>query len=122
MENNRKILIASVKRLPQYLRVLKDKKFEELKYISSTVIADELKLNPVQVRKDLAFEVKKLIENIEDFLGINNSKDAIVVGAGKLGQALLNYNGFGKEINLIMAFDNEEKNCGNKKSCNINKM
>lgn len=134
MENNRKILIASVKRLPQYLRVLKDKKFEELKYISSTVIADELKLNPVQVRKDLAFvyessgkpgagfEVKKLIENIEDFLGINNSKDAIVVGAGKLGQALLNYNGFGKEINLIMAFDNDDKKCDNKKIFNINKM
>lgn len=134
MENNRKILIASVKRLPQYLRVLKEKQFNKLEYISSTILAKELNLNSVQVRKDLAFvsenngkpgtgfEVKKLIENIEDFLGINNSKDAIIVGAGRLGQALLGYNGFENEINLLMAFDKDDKKCDNKKIFNIKKM
>ena len=45
---------ATLKRLPQYLRIIKDKKNEDVKNISSTEIATILRLNPIQVRKDLA--------------------------------------------------------------------
>ncbi|MGN1298943.1 MAG: redox-sensing transcriptional repressor Rex [Candidatus Scatovivens sp.] len=123
---------ATLKRLPQYLRIIKEN--QDIDYISSTFIAQELKLNPIQVRKDLAlisktdgkpgtgFLVKKIMKELEEFLGLNNVNDAIIVGAGKLGQALLNYQGFKKNLNVLMAFDIDNEKCNNKNIFNINKM
>lgn len=134
MEENIHISEASLRRLPGYLRTLKDKKENGITNISSTVLANDLDLNPIQVRKDLAlvsksngkpgvgFNIDELIYDLEDFLNINNVTDAIVVGAGKLGSALMNYNGFDKCINILMAFDNDKAKCDNKKIFNINKM
>ena len=134
MEENIHISEASLRRLPGYLRTLKDKKENGITNISSTVLANDLDLNPIQVRKDLAlvsksngkpgvgFNIDELIYDLEDFLNINNINDAIVVGAGKLGSALMNYNGFDKSINILMAFDNDKAKCDNKKIFNINKM
>ncbi len=134
MEENIHISEASLRRLPGYLRTLKDKKENGITNISSTVLANDLDLNPIQVRKDLAlvsksngkpgvgFNIDELIYDLEDFLNINNITDAIVVGAGKLGSALMNYNGFDKSINILMAFDNDKAKCDNKKIFNINKM
>lgn len=113
-----------LKRLPRYLNYLKEKKTEELKRISSTVISADLGLNPVQVRKDLAyvsnsgkprtgFAVNELIRDIERFLGYGNTKDAVLVGAGHLGQALLAYGGFaGYGLNILAAFDVREEVVG----------
>ena len=131
MKNNVYISQASLKRLPKYLRILKEK---ESTYISSTEIADSLNLNPIQVRKDLAlvsksdgkpgmgFNVNELILDMEEFLNLNNITDAIIVGAGKIGQALMNYKGFENYINILMAFDNDTNKCDNKKIFNIDKM
>lgn len=131
MKNNVYISQASLKRLPKYLRILKEK---ESTYISSTEIADSLNLNPIQVRKDLAlvsksdgkpgigFNVNELIMDMEEFLNLNNTTDAIIVGAGKIGQALMNYKGFENYINILMAFDNDTNKCDNKKIFNIDKM
>lgn len=131
MKNNIYISQASLKRLPKYLRILKEKKST---YISSTEIADSLNLNPIQVRKDLAlvsksdgkpgigFNVNELIMDMEEFLNLNNTTDAIIVGAGKIGQALMNYKGFENYINILMAFDNDTNKCDNKKIFNIDKM
>lgn len=134
MENKSNISAASLKRLPQYLRVLKEAQKQEVEFISSTTIANELKLNPIQVRKDLAFvskndgkpgvgfEVKELIKNLEDFLGLKNSVDAIIVGAGRLGHALLNYNGFENNINIRAAFDFNKDKCDNEKVFCVSRM
>ena len=95
---------ATLNRLPNYLNYLKIKQKEEVEYISSTVIAEDLKQNPVQVRKDLAltgsvgrpktgFEVNALIKDINEILGYNSIHD-ILIGAGQLGKTLLSYNGF----------------------------
>lgn len=131
MKNNIYISQASLKRLPKYLRILKEKKST---YISSTEIADSLNLNSIQVRKDLAlvsksdgkpgigFNVNELIMDMEEFLNLNNTTDAIIVGAGKIGQALMNYKGFENYINILMAFDNDTNKCDNKKIFNIDKM
>jgi len=128
------ISIETIKRLPLYLRILKSKKDENIANISSTTIANELKLNSIQVRKDLAaiskvygkpgigFEVNKLIEDINDFLDLNNTKDVIIVGAGRLGQALLNYNQFENEISIKMAFDKDKTKCNDKNIFHISKM
>lgn len=121
MEN--KISIQALRRLPYYLKYLDS--YDENDYISSSKIAEEIELKEIQVRKDLAliskakgipnkgFRVSDLKDGIKDFLGYHNSKDAILIGAGNLGKALLSYNGF-KEygLNIVAAFDNDKKLIG----------
>ncbi len=124
---NEYISQATLKRLPQYLRIILDKKNNDVKNISSTEIATILRLNPIQVRKDLAlvsradgkpgvgFNIEELIQDLEEVLNLNNVTDAVIVGAGKLGQALLNYKGFQNNLNILMAFDNDKNKCDNKR-------
>lgn len=131
MKNNIKMSMAGLNRLPKYLRILKEKQLNNIQNISSTLIAEELELNPIQVRKDLAlvsktdgkpgvgFETNQLIADIEKFLGVNNSRNAIILGAGRLGQALINYNGFENDVNIMMAFDNDKSKCDNKRIFHI---
>ena len=128
------VYVATLRRLPQYLRILKKKKEENIVNISSTTIAKELKLNPIQVRKDLAlvskndgrpgigFDTCELIRDIETFLDLNNKKEVIIVGAGRLGQALLNYKGFENEVNIMMAFDCDKSKCDDDIIFHIDKM
>ena len=113
-----------LKRLPRYLNYLRGKKQEGMERISSTIIAADLNLNPVQVRKDLAcvsdsgkprtgFSVEELIADIELFLGYGNTKDAVLVGAGHLGKTLLAYEGFaGYGLHILAAFDAREELTG----------
>jgi len=105
-------------RLPKYYEYLKAADQEGACSISSTKIAEDMHLNSVLVRKDLAmissvsgkprigFNVKELMEDMENFLGYNNLSEALLVGVGSLGRALLSYEGF-KEygLNIVMAFD-----------------
>lgn len=105
---------AVLKRLPGYLSYLKGL---DVRYISATAIANALNMGEVQVRKDLAavsdggrpkigYERTALMEDIRSFLGYDNTTDAILVGAGKLGQALLGYSGFeAYGLNILAAFD-----------------
>lgn len=109
---------ATIQRLPMYLNCLKAKKQENIKNISARVIADELRFNEVQVRKDFAsvsnfggrpktgYETDVLIADIENFLGYNNTKNAVLVGVGQLGSALLSYRGFEEYgLNIVAGFD-----------------
>ena len=85
--------------------------------ISATTIARDLGLGHVLVRKDLAmvsdggrpkigYLREALIEDIEQFLGYDNTTAAVLIGAGKLGQALLGYSGFDAYgLNILAAFD-----------------
>lgn len=130
--------LPTLNRLPVYLSYLNIKQQEGLQYISSTVIAKDLQLNPVQVRKDLSltgcvgkpragFVVEELIRKLKKTLGYNNTNDAILVGAGKLGKTLLSYEGFAEYgLNIVAAFDNNEvtynKGIGGKQIFHINKM
>ena len=51
-------------------------------------------------------QIEVLIEDIEQFLGYDNTTDAVLIGAGKLGQALLGYSGFAAYgLNILAAFD-----------------
>lgn len=114
----RKEISKSVlKRLPGYLAYLKSIVDAPTPYISATALANALGMGEVQVRKDLAlvsdggrpkvgYPREKLIEDIEQFLGYDNTTDAVLIGAGKLGQALLGYIGFGAYgLNILAAFD-----------------
>lgn len=105
---------AVLRRLPGYLAFLKGL---DVQYISATTIATTLNMGEVQVRKDLAavsdggrpkigYERVALMEDISRFLGYDNTTDAILIGAGKLGQALLGYSGFDAYgLNILAAFD-----------------
>ena len=114
----RKDISKSVlKRLPVYLSYLKSLPENGTPYISATALAGALGMGEVQVRKDLAmvsdggrpkigYFREGLIEDISQFLGYDNTTDAILVGAGKLGQALLGYSGFeAYGLNILAAFD-----------------
>ena len=114
----RKEISKSVlKRLPGYLSYLKSIPEGEAVYISATALAGALGMGEVQVRKDLAmvsdggrpkigYLRSQLIEDISQFLGYDNTTDAILVGAGKLGQALMGYKGFDAYgLNILAAFD-----------------
>ncbi len=108
---------ATLGRLPCYLQYLRAILKNNDEYVSATTIAKSLSLGEVQVRKDLnsisgagrpkiGYAVKDLIESIENTLGYSNLAKAIIVGAGKLGQALLNFEGFEEYgVEISAAFD-----------------
>ena len=114
---NKEISKSVLKRLPGYLSYLKSLPEGTATYISATTLANALGMGEVQVRKDLAmvssggrpkvgYLRENLIEDISQFLGYDNTTDAILVGAGKLGQALLGYHGFeAYGLNILAAFD-----------------
>ncbi len=114
------VSVQALHRMPYYLQLLKDYKAQDETVISAKAIATELRLNDVQVRKDLAavssikgkpnigFEIQDLIDNMEDYLGYNNVMDAVLVGVGSLGKALISYKGFANYgLNIVAAFDND---------------
>ena len=110
---------ATLGRLPQYLEYLRSLP-EIRRTISATAIAKALSLGDVQVRKDLAavsgagkpkigYETDKLITDIESRLGYERLTNAVLVGAGKLGRALLDYDGFENfGVKIIAGFDCNE--------------
>lgn len=127
--NSRSVLSKqALKRLPVYMSYLKSLDPMETEYISSAAVAEALDMNDVQVRKDLAavckssgipkkgFILKDLISGISDFLGYGSGNDAILIGAGNLGMALMSYRGFDNYgINIVAAFDNRSEVVDNKK-------
>lgn len=108
---------ATLGRLPVYLQYLKGLDTNEYANVSATIIAKALGLGEVQVRKDLSavsgagrpklgYETVALIKTLEEVLGQKSVSEAVIVGAGRLGNALLGYNGFGNYgLKIAAAFD-----------------
>ncbi len=111
---------ATLGRIPLYIQYLRELP-EDNTTISAPKIARGLSLGEVQVRKDLAlisgrgkpkigYEREKLMNDIERHLGCDGLTSAVLVGAGKLGKALLEYDGFEDfGIKVIAGFDCNEK-------------
>ena len=128
MERNVKVSKAVLKRLPGYLAYLKSLPDTAPANISATALANALDMGEVQVRKDLAivsdggrpkggYQREALIDDIEQFLGYGNTNDAVLIGAGKLGRALLGYSGFAEYgLNIVAAFDENDAIIGTSKS------
>ena len=105
-----------LERLPVYLNYLRSLP-EQTENVSATSIALALELGHVQVRKDLAKvsaegrrrtgrSREKLIRDIEEYLDYATTTGTILVGAGKLGRALLDYDGFEElGLNVMAGFD-----------------
>ena len=106
---------ATLSRLPLYLQYVRAVKGD---MVSATVIARNLGLGEVQVRKDLGtisraglpkvgYPVRKLQQDLEMALGIHQKISVVIVGAGKMGTALMEYDGFQEYgLEIAAAFDN----------------
>jgi redox-sensing transcriptional repressor len=117
MAELRPISIMLYKRLLSYLRLMKQRPEGSPDNISSATIAQALGLNDVQVRKDLAavssggkpkigYITKDLVADLEHFLGHDNCSEAVVVGVGNLGKALISYENFENYgLKIVAAFD-----------------
>ena len=110
-----KISKKLLKRLPGYLAHLKS--LPENSNVSATSMAKALGLGDVQVRKDLAKVSdagrsrtgrgrEQLMRDIERYLDFAAKTGTVVIGAGKLGRALLDYSGFEESgLNVMAGFD-----------------
>nr|WP_320132260.1 redox-sensing transcriptional repressor Rex [uncultured Holophaga sp.] len=113
------IPITTVQRLPSYLRVLRLMQRAGRDVVSSNRLAELLQLEAIQVRKDFGFigmvgmpktgfQVEELVRGIEHCLNWNRITEAVLVGAGHLGSALLGYEGFHAHgLNICAAFDRD---------------
>lgn len=120
MKNRDSIPRATIERLPLYYRCLdKLEIFEESDVVSSKELGGKLGIPSTQVRKDLSYygefgrrgvgyDVDALKRSIGKILGVDRKWPALLVGAGNLGRALVNYQGFNKmglEIKEVLDAD-----------------
>ncbi|PKK89851.1 MAG: redox-sensing transcriptional repressor Rex [Candidatus Wallbacteria bacterium HGW-Wallbacteria-1] len=116
--------LPTIRRLPRYLTVLRRLMSLGREVVSSSYLADELRVERIVAKKDLeitgitgrtgvGYVVADLIDAIEDFLGWNNTTEAFLVGVGNLGSALLGYEGFKSYgLDMIAAFDTDPSRIG----------
>ncbi|MDE6182268.1 MAG: redox-sensing transcriptional repressor Rex, partial [Eubacteriales bacterium] len=111
-------------RLPRYYRFLGDLLENGITRISSKDLSNKMNVTASQIRQDLnnfgcfgqqgyGYNVELLYQEIKNILGLNKTYNLIIVGAGNLGQALLNYTNFVKRgFNFIGVFDVNPKVIG----------
>ncbi len=134
MDNNaRKVPEVVIKRLPRYYRYLGELLKQEVYRISSNALSKLMNVTASQIRQDLncfggfgqqgyGYNVKYLIGEIGNILGLNDGDTMIIVGAGNLGRALANHNSFAKRgFTLVGIFDNDTNVIG-KSICGIKVM
>ena len=102
---NRAISQAVIKRLPRYMRYLTEMRARGVVRISSQELSEQMKVTASQIRQDLnlfggfgqqgyGYNVENLIHEIGSILGLDQSHDIVVIGAGNLGRALAGYANF----------------------------
>ena len=116
-DTTRKFPLPTIRRYPIYLRAIKSMIAAGELHISSAVLAERLGLDPTLTRKDLAmagvpgkprrgYPSRELCEAINRSLGWDNATDAVLIGVGSLGMALLGYSGFEEQnLSITAAFD-----------------
>ena len=125
MESVQSVTTRQLERYPIYLKYLRSMKESGVLFITSPLIARALSLTEEQVRKDLQLvsreqgkpnqgrDIKNLIEDIENFLGYNDTSNAVIVGVGSLGEAFMKYKGFSDfGLNILAGFDVDENKIG----------
>lgn len=121
-----KISELTTNRLSVYLRCLNLLAAAGIKTVSSQALADQFNLNSAQIRKDLAYFgefgvrgvgyfVEDLRRHITEILGLDTAHRVGILGAGNLGTALANYNGFTtSNFTVVALFDNDREKIGRK--------
>ena len=120
----RKIAESTVRRLSLYLRFLEEFEEQGASTVSSEALASRGGTTSAQVRKDLSFfgsfgkrglgyDVRELRIRLRDILGLDRRYRVVVVGAGKIGSALVQYGGFRERgFDLAAIYDNDPAKIG----------
>ncbi len=120
----RNIAENTVRRLSLYLRFLEEFEHEGAATVSSGALAARGGTTSAQVRKDLSFfgsfgkrglgySVPQLITRLREILGLGRRYQVIVIGAGKIGSALSQYQGFAdRGFDIVGIFDRDPAKIG----------
>ena len=120
----RKIAESTVRRLSLYLRFLEEFEAEGRETVSSEALAARGGTTSAQVRKDLSFfgsfgkrglgyAVPELVHELQDILGLRRSYKVAMIGAGKIGSALVQYRGFlQRGFEIVSIFDADSGKVG----------
>jgi redox-sensing transcriptional repressor len=123
-QQGREISNAAFRRLPHYHQILVA--FEGLgrKFVSSKELSQILEINETLVRKDMAdlrirgrqnqgYDITTLKASIEEYLGLQDVTEALIIGAGHLGKALAQYPGFEHYgLKIVGILDNDPGKIG----------
>ncbi len=113
-----------IDRLPVYARALAALDRNGREVVSSQELGTQLGVTPAQIRKDLSYfgrfgkqgrgyNVKRLLEELHQILGLDRKWTMVVVGVGQLGRAVLSYGGFSPQgFQIVEAFDSDPRVVG----------
>ena len=120
----RNIADNTVRRLSLYLRFLEEFEHQGATTVSSDALASRGGTTSAQVRKDLSFfgsfgkrglgyPVPQLIKRLREILGLGRRYKVVVVGAGKIGSALVHYRGFDERgFDIVAIYDDDPAKIG----------
>jgi redox-sensing transcriptional repressor len=112
-------------RLPVYLRALQRMSDKGLKTTSSQELGEHVGISAAQIRKDISqfgefgkqgtgYSIPFLLDKLKEILKVDRIWDVAVVGAGDIGHAVANYQGFkNRGFRIVMIFDNDKGKVGN---------
>jgi len=113
-----------VLRLPLYVRALSQLRDGGTDVVSSQQLGSLLQMTPAQIRKDLSYfgrfgkqgrgyNVRFLLQELREILGLDREWNACIIGVGRLGHAIINYPGFSPEgFKIVAAFDGDPEQVG----------
>jgi redox-sensing transcriptional repressor len=120
----RKIAESTVRRLSLYLRFLEEFEEQGMETVSSEALAARGGTTSAQVRKDLSFfgsfgkrglgySVAELVRRLREILGLGRTYRVAMIGAGKIGSALVQYRGFRQRgFEIVAIFDADPAKVG----------
>ena len=126
MSVSRKISESAVRRLSLYLRILEDLERKGQNTVSSEEMSGRSATTAAQVRKDLSlfgsfgkrglgYAVTELSERLKKILGLDRRWRVALVGAGRIGSALVEYSGFAERgYDVVAIFDSDASKVGGK--------
>ncbi len=113
----RKVAESTIRRLSLYLRLLEEFEAQGIATVSSEALAGRGGTTSAQVRKDLSFfgsfgkrglgySVPELVTELRAILGLDRRYQVALIGAGKIGSALVQYRGFRQRgFDIVAIFD-----------------
>lgn len=120
----RKVAESTVRRLSLYLRFLEEFEGQGIETVSSGALASRGSTTSAQVRKDLSFfgsfgkrglgyPVPELADQLREILGLKQRYQVGMIGAGKIGSALVQYRGFKQRgFDIVAIFDSDPAKIG----------
>ena len=120
----RKVAESTVRRLSLYLRFLEEFEGQGIATVSSGALASRGGTTSAQVRKDLSFfgsfgkrglgyPVPELADRLRQILGLKRRYQVALIGAGKIGSALVQYRGFRQRgFDIVAIFDSDPTKVG----------